>query len=280
MLQRKKGRKKSCPVWNHCNQKKVEGTIVTFCNYCENTSWILAGSTSTALYHIKQHHVDKLTPDELCSITQKAQGTELTSPSSKLPARSPQHSSLFRKIPHNSTRGCDLNIKLMLAMISSSVPFNILDNPEWGVFVETLSGNQYHLPCRQYMNGQIVPIIYSACKKAVTEKIENIHHIALTTDAWKSFAKQSYITLTCHIIDHNGKLHNILLSTTEIKKRHMSENLIKHINTELVKWGLDTSATVVTNFNSTNNNDIAAKTEDIVEEVEDDFLQEVGYYQE
>ena len=78
-----------------------------YCNYCENTSWILAGSTSTELYHLKQHHGDKLTPDELCSITQKAQGTELTSPSSKLPARSPQHSSLFRKIPPNSTRGRD-----------------------------------------------------------------------------------------------------------------------------------------------------------------------------
>ena len=62
---KKKGCKKSSAVWNHCNQKTIEGKIVTYCNYCENTSWILAGSTSTALYHIKQHHVDKLTPDEL-----------------------------------------------------------------------------------------------------------------------------------------------------------------------------------------------------------------------
>ena len=76
------------------------------------------------------------------------------------------------------------------------------------------------------MNGQIVPVIYAACQKAVSEKIKNIHHIALTTDCWKSFAKQSYITLTCHIIDHNGKLQNIFLSTTEIKTRHTSRVLI------------------------------------------------------
>ena len=243
-----------------------------------NQSWILGGSTSTALYHIKQHHIDKLTAEELYSINKKAQGTEITSPTSRLPARTPPHSTLFPKIKQNSTRGRDLNIKLMLAMISSSVSFNILDNPEWGIFVESLSGNQYHLPCRQYMNGTIVPAIYSACKTVVTEKIKTIHHIALTTDCWKSFAKQSYITLTCHIIDHDGKLQNILLSTTEIKTRHTSENLREHIKIELVKWGLESSDSVVTNFNSTNNNDIEAETEDSDKEV--DYLQEVGYYRE
>ena len=86
-----------------------------------------------------------------------------------------------------------------------------MDNAEWGVFVETLSNYQYNLPCHQYMNGTIVPLVYAACKKAVIEKIQSQHHIAMTTDAWKSFAKQSYITLTCHLIDHTGELHNLLL---------------------------------------------------------------------
>ena len=148
---KKKGRKKNSPVWNHCHTKEIGGKTVTFCNYCVNTHWILGGSTSTALYHIKQHHIDKLTPDELFSVNQKAKGTEQTSPSSKLPARSP-HTSLYRKIPHSSPMGRDINIKFVLAMISSSTPFNILDVPEWGVFLETLSSNQYHLPSRMYMN--------------------------------------------------------------------------------------------------------------------------------
>ena len=119
-------------------------------------------------------------------------------------------------------------------------------------FLESLSHNQFHLPSRMYMNGTIVPIVYKACKKAVTEKIESNPHIALTTDAWKSFAKQSYITLTCHIIDHDGKLHNILLSTTEIKVRHKAVHLRKHINAELHKWGLETTSDIKTTFNSTN----------------------------
>ena len=77
---------------------------------------------------------------------------------------------MFHKIPHDSKKGQELNIKLMLALISSSVPFNILDNAEWGVFVETLSDHRYKLPSREYMNGTIVPVVYAACKKAVIEK--------------------------------------------------------------------------------------------------------------
>ena len=97
----------------------------------------------------------------------------------------------------------------------------------------TLSFKQYNLPMHQYMTGAIVPIIYKGCKTSV------IAIIALTSDAWKSFAKQSYVGLTCHLIDHNGELQNFLLSTTEIEQRHTSQNLREHTQRELVKWGLE-----------------------------------------
>ena len=48
----------------------------------------------------------------------------------------------------------------MLALISSSTPFKILDNAEWGIFVETLTDHRYELPCREYMNETIIPVVY------------------------------------------------------------------------------------------------------------------------
>ena len=60
---KKKGRIKSSPIWNHCYSKEVKGIIKTFCNYCPKACWALKGSTSTAHYHPKQHHYDKLTPE-------------------------------------------------------------------------------------------------------------------------------------------------------------------------------------------------------------------------
>ena len=71
----------------------------------------------------------------------------------------------------------------------------------------------------------------------MVEKIKGQPHIALTTDCWKSFAKQSYVTITCHLIDQNGEYNIFLLSTTEIKERHTASNLRHHIQDVLRNWG-------------------------------------------
>ena len=86
------------------------------------------------------------------------------------------------------------------------------------------------------MNATIVSPVYDACEKAVIEIIKSQHHIAITTDIWKSFSKHSYVTLTSHIIDHTGELHNILLCTNEIKVQHTSENLRDHIEKHREKF--------------------------------------------
>ena len=90
---KKKGRTNTSLIWKHCSNKEVKGRTITYCNYCPNTSWELKGSTSTALSHVKQHHYDRLTPDERNDLIDKMKGT--TSPSSKLPARSPKAASAF-----------------------------------------------------------------------------------------------------------------------------------------------------------------------------------------
>ena len=275
---KKKGRTKSSVIWNHCKNKDVRGRTVTYCNYCPNKSWELQGSTSTALSHVRQHHYDKLTDDERNDLMDKSKGT--TSPASRLPARSPKGAAAFfsgHKISHDSKKGRELNVKLLIAMISSSVSFNILDCPEWGVFVECLSGDKYNLPSRQYMNASIVSPVFNACEKSVIDILKTQHHIAITTDIWKSFSKHSYVTLTSHIIDHTGELHNILLTTNEIKQ-HPSQNLHEHIGNQLVRLGLQ-SDIVTTNFNSSNENNIEDEAEENIDD-EVDYLEQVGYYDE
>ena len=276
---KKKGCARSSVIWNQCQNKEVRGRIFTYCNYCPNKSWELQGSTSTALSHVKQHHFDKLTDDERNDLMDKMKGT--TSPSSKLPARSPKAAAAFfsgHKIPHDSKKGRELNVKLLFAMISSSVSFNILDCPAWGVFLECLSDHKWNLPCRQYMNASIVSPVYNACEKSVIEILKSQHQIAITTDIWKSFSKYSYVTLTSHIIDHTGELHNILLCTNEIKIQHTSQNLRDHIEKQLVRLGLQ-SDIVTTNFNSSNENNIEDEAEENIDG-EIDFLEQVGYYDE
>ena len=62
------GRKKSSLVWNHCHLIVDDrGKEVTQCNHCP-TNWVLKGSTSTALYHIKHTHRDKLSEADLLKL--------------------------------------------------------------------------------------------------------------------------------------------------------------------------------------------------------------------
>ena len=69
---KKKGRTKTSAIWNHCHQKGK----MTHCNYCSDAKWALSGSTSTALYHLKQKHIDKLSPEDLLIVNIRAKGTK------------------------------------------------------------------------------------------------------------------------------------------------------------------------------------------------------------
>ena len=180
--ERKKGRKKNSLVWKHCYQKRVKGEDITFCKYCEAVSWKLGGSTSSALYHVRNHHSDKMTDEEITSMNEKSKGTHATLTTDKLPARAPKSGKIYNTIKPESRRGQELNVKLALAMLSSCTPFNILDNPDWGRFMESLSHYQFYLPSRSYVTSTVIPNIYLACKKAVVEKIKGQPHIALTTN--------------------------------------------------------------------------------------------------
>ena len=51
--------RKTSLVWNHCYQNGP----YTYCKYCPKR-FVLQGSTSTALHHVKNHHHDKLSDAE------------------------------------------------------------------------------------------------------------------------------------------------------------------------------------------------------------------------
>ena len=108
--------------------------------------------------------MDKLTDKEILNLNLKTQGAQKPAPTFKLPIRSPSTSSpLMRKVDQQSQKGSEWDILLCQAIISGSLPFNILDNVHFGMFVESLSNNFYNLPSRGNMNGTIVPVVYIAC---------------------------------------------------------------------------------------------------------------------
>ena len=106
-------------------------------------------------------------------------------------------------------------------------------------------------------------------QSVIKEKLSKVKNLSMTTDAWKSLAKVSYITVTAHMINDNV-LESFCLDNSEITVRHTSENLLAHIEKVISDYGLEHLSEVTVNYNSADPNDIFA--EDVVEEDEVDYL--------
>ena len=249
-------------------QRRVANVTVTFCNHCES-SWVLSGSTSTALQHLRNGHIDKLTQEEIRSLNSASEPTtsDATTPKRQVKARYVNW--LNKNIDHQGPEGREINRMLCLAILSGSLPWNILDNVQFAMFVEKVSANRYKLPSRTYMTTKLVPLLYQSCRVAVTDILKKVQHIAFTTDAWRSFHKDSYITITAHVLDDDLTLHSFVLDTSEISERHTSDNLFKHIDKVLKGWDIQTHSPAITlNYNTTDENDIYADAHDEEDEVD------------
>ena len=125
-------------MWNHCHQINK----ITFCNYCLR-SFSLNGSTSTALYHIRNHHQDKLSDAEKVQLLTGG----LTTPDAVLPKRSTNRrlTDEAPDISHYSLRGRTLDRKLARALVTGAVSINILDNVHFAIFMNLcVQGISYH----------------------------------------------------------------------------------------------------------------------------------------
>ena len=162
-----RGRKSSSVVWNHCKKHTdpVTKKIITKCNYC-GASWALLGSTSTALHHLKQHHIQRLSSEERTKLLGGS-----TTPNSALPARSTTRN-LFDGplISKNSPKGRRCNEKLARALLSGSISIQILDNIHFGIFCEELC-SKYRLPSRFYMTNSVIPKMFYETKLVVKNKL-------------------------------------------------------------------------------------------------------------
>ena len=83
---------------------------------------------------------------------------------------------------------------------------------------------RYNMPSRETLRVNVLVPMWEETKKAIKNILFTVTDATFTTDAWTSDAQHSYITVTCHIIDSDFKLHSFVLETFEITVRHTSEN--------------------------------------------------------
>ena len=265
-FQKKKSRKraKRSMIWAHVHFDKKLPQFV-FCNYCIS-KWDEGGrgnSTSTIRTHLLKNHRNKLSEEELASISIYGESSGISASGESLPPRSLLRSPRPNMaLPRSSVVTHDRYLGKWL--VTSSASFNTVDNKEFSDFVQSCMGN-YCLPSRGYLQQNVVAPMYNDSLKYVKQLIGQSPAVALTCDLWTSLNTVSYMTITAHVIDRNDTLQAYCLDTSQMKERHTSECLLAHILKKLKEFDLYKEELGHTS------------TEDMVDETDDDDLGNEDY---
>lgn len=76
--------------------------------------------------------------------------------------------------------------------------------------------------------------------------------LSLTTDAWASSNKESYMGVTAHFIDDKTKLCSILLTYEAYDDWQTSENLCEFLKNAMREWDISHKVTAIVSDNASN----------------------------
>ena len=240
-------RKSPSVMWKHVT--KVD--LVIQCKYCtkEWTALSLHGSTSNQLKHLKQHHFNKISEQDKDELSRNGE----TSGNRGQPKRT-----LYRKehetgpLPRNHRLVKQIDRKVARLFVSSTASWSLLENKVFGDLCGEMLGGRYNIPSRDYIQNNVMIPMFEETRVEIKKELKKHINIGLTTDAWTSMVQQSYITVTAHIINEQCQLVSYVLDTSEIIKRHTSENLMEHIHDVLKDYEIATEYNIVCSFNRFN----------------------------
>ena len=265
-IPKKKPRKTPSIIWKHVT-KLIKDQLI-LCNYCDRKWNAAFGSTSNPLHHLRKKHYDQLNEKEISLLPQNGATSGTKGVRRTLYKQIYEHGALPRTHPDVQ----ETDRKVAKVILTSLASWSLLDNEPFGSLCAELVGGRYNLPSRYYIQENVMTPMYKETKQHIIHELQKHQNIGLTTDAWTSTTQQSYITVTAHIIDENCKLKAYVLDTTEITKRHTSENLMEHIETILIEYEIkhENEHNIILNFNATNPADV--HEEDQEQEHEVDYL--------
>ncbi|CAI6371303.1 unnamed protein product [Macrosiphum euphorbiae] len=116
-------------------------------------------------------------------------------------------------------------------------PFSIVEDTGFQNLVKILDP-RYVLPSRPTLRDSLLKQNYEICKEKLFALLQNVCHVSLTCDLWSSRANESFLTVTCHFIDKDYKIHCTVLSTNKMDINHTSENIATEINLIIKDWDI------------------------------------------
>jgi hypothetical protein len=157
----------------------------------------------------------------------------------------------WTKLPKSSARSKSITNAIVKYLVLDMRPLNSVNDKGFAQLLRTLEP-RYDLTSRTHISQTLIPEMYDEIHEKVKKELQNSDAVSLTTVGWNSRAARSYITVTAHIISHEWKLREFVLSTTELEKSHTAENLAEELQSVAEEWQLQLSNVAVTTDNASN----------------------------
>ena len=222
-----KKRKNSSIIWDHFGfVTDHKGVIINrekvTCRHCNAELKYQGGSTSNLQYHYNSLHLKDAKP----SLSASLQPTIAQSMGQvkAYSISSPRHGLLQKRVAEY--------------LVENLLPLSTVSSPGFNTLVKSLDP-KFVVGSRRTYSDVIIPKMYADLKQRIDAMLRPIDAVACTTDGWTSIVTESYITLSCHFIDHDWNMQSICLQTKHYPESHTAENLKQMLLEAFHEWKLD-----------------------------------------
>lgn len=225
------GKRKLSNVWSYFT--KSSDKKIAKCCKCKK-KYKTSGNTSNLKDHLKRMHPEiNSNTSESCDDCDE-DNEDSPSVSSHLIATYFKKQNVYDR---DSNHKNQIDKALLLMICKDFQPFSIV-KMDFKNLVKILDP-RYELPSRTTLRDSLLKQKYEICKNKLFALIQDVSHVSLTSDLWTSRANESFLTVTCHFIDKDYKIHTAVLSTNKMETNHTSENIAKEINIIIKDWDID-----------------------------------------
>lgn len=130
-------------------------------------------------------------------------------------------------------------------------PLSIVENEGFREYTAKLQSN-YTLPSRKTLTKKLIPEICNEISQKIRNMLNQTKNVGVTTDIWSSDSNKSFITVTCHFINTNNELENVVLDTKEIPGSHTAEAIAGSVQGVFDDWNISDKVIAIITDNGSN----------------------------
>lgn len=155
-------------------------------------------------------------------------------------------------LPSNSPRVKNLNEAVAYFVCKDSQPFTAVE----GVGFRHLMNQaepRYQVPSATTISRTVLPTVYDSVRRRLKSEVDKAKYISLTSDIWRSRAKDEYISLTAHFVTEDFELKHPCLGVFEFDESHTGDAIRKEMDKIIADWAITpTSITAIVTDNARN----------------------------